>query len=111
MTYLKYKGYHGTIEAQLEYNTLFGQIAFIRDLVTYEATTLKELENEFHISVEAYLEDCAELGKTPDKSFKGSFNVRIGSELHRDAMMQAQKQGINLNELVKQSIEAYVHHG
>ncbi|WP_404831110.1 toxin-antitoxin system HicB family antitoxin [Endozoicomonas euniceicola] len=27
--------------------------------------------------------DCAELGRTPDKPFKGSLNIRIGEELHR----------------------------
>ena len=110
MTYLNYKGYSGTIEPQIENNTLFGKIAFIRDLVTYEATTLKELEKEFHFSVDSYLEDCIELGKEPNKPFKGSFNVRIGSDLHREAMMQAQDQGINLNEFVKQAIETSVHH-
>ena len=45
-----------------------------------------------------------------NKPFKGSFNVRIGSDLHREAMMQAQDQGINLNEFVKQAIETSVHH-
>ena len=108
MTYLKYKGYQGTIEPQIEDDTLFGQIAFIRDLVTYEANTLKQLKKEFQLSVDGYLEDCAELNKTPNKPFKGSFNVRIGSDLHRKAMMQAQQRGVNLNEFVKQSIESFV---
>lgn len=108
MTYLKYKGYQGTIEPQIEDDTLFGQIAFIRDLVTYEADTLKQLKKEFQLSVDGYLEDCAELNKTPNKPFKGSFNVRIGSDLHRKAMMQAQQRGVNLNEFVKQSIESFV---
>jgi predicted HicB family RNase H-like nuclease len=109
MTYLEYKGYSGTIEPELEDNILYGKIAFIRDLVTYEAATLKELEKEFRASVDDYLETCAELNKEPNKPFKGSFNVRIGSDLHREAMMQAQSQGINLNEFVKKAIESSVH--
>ena len=110
MTYLQYKGYSGTIEPELETNTLYGKIAFVRDLVTYEAETLNELEKEFHISVDDYLKDCTELDKEPSKPFKGSFNVRIGSDLHREAMMMAQEQGVNLNEFVKQAIEISLHH-
>ena len=83
MTYLNYKGYKGTIEPQIETGTLYGKLAFIRDLVTYEAKTVSDLEIEFKASVDTYLEDCAELGKSPDKPFKGSLNIRIGEELHR----------------------------
>ena len=110
MTYLKYKGYQGTIEPQLDDNTLFGKVAFIRDLITYEANTLEQLKKEFEFSVDDYLASCEERNKTPNKPFKGSFNVRIGSDLHREAMMQAQDQGINLNEFVKQAIETSIHH-
>ena len=110
MTYLKYKGYQGTIEPQLDDNTLFGKVAFIRDLITYEANTLEQLKKEFEFSVDDYLASCEERNKTPNKPFKGSFNVRIGSDLHREAMMQAQDQGINLNEFVKQAIKTSIHH-
>jgi predicted HicB family RNase H-like nuclease len=63
MSYLKYKGYLGTIEPDLETGELFGKLAFIRDLITYEAETLKALEQAFQESVDGYLESCAELGK------------------------------------------------
>ena len=36
-----------------------------------------------------YLEFCAETGKQPEKPFKGSFNVRIGADLHRKATLAA----------------------
>nr|CBL47421.1 hypothetical protein pPAA3_0030 [Photorhabdus asymbiotica] len=60
MKHLTYKGYIGTIEFDVEDNYLFGKLAYIRDLVTYQATTVKELEDEFKKSVELYLEDCQE---------------------------------------------------
>ena len=47
MKLLNYKGYVGTIEADLENNILFGKLAYIRDLVTYEAESLSELEKNF----------------------------------------------------------------
>ncbi len=75
MSHLKYKGYLGTIEPQLDGETLYGKLALIRDLVTYEAKDLTALEREFVLAVDDYLAFCEEVGKTPDtpcKSFKAS---------------------------------------
>lgn len=95
MTLLHYKGYVGTIEADLENQTLFGKLAYIKDIVTYEATTLADLEKEFQTSVDLYLEDCQTLGREPNKPFKGVFNVRIGEELHRQATIIAGERSLN----------------
>ena len=95
MSYLKYKGYLGTIEPDLETGVLFGKLAFIRDLITYEAETLKTLEQAFQESVDGYLESCAELGKKPDQPFKGTFNVRISPELHRKAVLASSDNSLN----------------
>ena len=76
---------------------------FIRDLITYQATTLKDLEVEFKQSVDAYLQSCTALGKTPDQLFKGTFNVRISPELHRAAAMAAD--GGSLNSFVADAIQ------
>ncbi|MFZ7223810.1 type II toxin-antitoxin system HicB family antitoxin [Avibacterium avium] len=107
MTLLKYKGYVGTIEADLENNVLFGKLAYIRDVVTYEAETLPQLEKEFQTSVELYLQDCQELGRTPDKPFKGVFNVRISEELHRNAVLAAGDLSLNafVAEAIKEKVE------
>lgn len=66
MKHFSYKGYTGTIEIDIEGNFLYGKIASIRDLVTYQATTREELEEEFRASVDIYLRDCEELDKKPD---------------------------------------------
>jgi len=103
MTYLKYKGYLGTIDPDIESGELFGKLAFVRDLVTYEAATLKELQREFHTAVDTYLESCAELGKKPDQPFKGTFNVRISPDLHRAAVI-ASSESSSLNAFVGEAI-------
>ncbi|NOL50145.1 type II toxin-antitoxin system HicB family antitoxin [Pelistega europaea] len=89
MKMMEYKGYIGTIEADFEQDMLFGKLAYIRDVVTYEAHTVADLQKAFEESVDEYLSSCAELHKKPDKPFKGSFNVRIGEELHRQASLAA----------------------
>lgn len=63
--YLEYKGYQGTIEPQDD-GTLYGKVAFIRDLITYEADSLPDLVREFHHSVDDYLADCRDMGRQPD---------------------------------------------
>lgn len=103
MSYLKYKGYLGTIEPDLETGELFGKLAFIRDLVTYEAETLKALEQEFKNSVDEYLASCSELNKQPDQPFKGTFNVRISPELHRKAVLASGDS--SLNAFVSEAIQ------
>lgn len=95
MTYLRYKGYFGTIEPELDTGTLFGKLAFIRDLVTYEAETLPALEAEFKVSVDDYLLACKELNREPNKPCRGSFSVRIGTELHSAAVIAAKDQTLN----------------
>lgn len=106
MNMLHYKGYTGTIEADLDNHNLFGKLAYIRDLVTYEAENLADLQKEFEQSVEQYLQDCAELGKQPDKPFKGVFNVRIGQDLHRQAFELAGDR--SLNTFVMEAIQEKV---
>ena len=102
MTYLRYKGYLGTIEPELESNSLFGKVAHIRDTVTYEGTTLKQLESEFRKSVDLYLASCVELGREPQKPCKGSFSIRTGEALHREAIIAAE--GMSLNAFVCDAI-------
>ena len=108
MSYLKYKGYLGTIEPDLETGELFGKLAFIRDLVTYEAETLKALEKAFIASVDEYLASCEELGKQPDLPFKGTFNVRINPELHRKAVLASSDTSLNafVSEAISEKLES-----
>ena len=106
---LEYKGYTGSIEASIEDHCLFGKILFISDLVTYEAETVSDLEAEFIVAVDDYLLTCKEVGKDPQRPFKGSFNVRISPELHRKAAIEANKASISLNEYTAKAIDAYVN--
>ena len=111
---LKYKGYYGSIESSLEDECLFGRILFISDSIIYEGNTIPELRMAFETAVDNYLEYC-ETSETPaNKPFSGSFNVRVGSELHRLAAIRAYEEGKNLNEVVIAALELYllreVHH-
>ena len=84
---MKYKGFIGTVEVSEADDCLYGKLAHIIDLVTYEADTPRQLTQAFHAAVDDYLETCAELEKEPDQPFKGVFNVRTKPDLHRRLRM------------------------
>lgn len=106
---LSYKGYQGSIETSIEDGILYGSILHIIDKITYEAETIPELKKEFEQAVEFYLEYCAKKGITPDKPFSGTFNIRVGMELHKRATFYSKQFGISLNDLVKSSISEYLN--
>lgn len=66
---------------------------------------MEELEQDFRAGVDEYLEICTEKGIKPQKSFTGTFNIRIPSETHGMAVVKAKELGINLNTFVKNAIE------
>ena len=103
---------HGIYTARVEYSAedrvFFGKLDDITDLVSFEGSTVAELENAFAEAVEDYLALCAATGKTPDKPFKGSFNVRMQPELHRQAALASRERNMSLNQLVVEAVRRFV---
>ena len=105
---LEYKGYHAVIKFDADTFTLRGKIEGINDFVDFQSDNLTTIETEFQKAVDEYLAFCEEVGKEPEKEYKGSFNVRIESSLHRRLAMYASRMGEPLNSTVEKAIEAYV---
>ncbi len=105
---MSYKGYYGSVHYSDEDRVFHGKIEFIRSLISYEGRDVKSLRKAFEDAVDDYLELCAEEGKKPEKPFKGSFNVRTGSDLHRKAALFAKAKGTNLNNVVAEALEKYL---
>lgn len=105
---LEYKGYHAKVEFDSESMSLFGKIEGINDLVTFESKDLLSVEAEFQSAVDDYLEFCKEVGKEPEKEYKGTFNVRISPALHKQLYVIALKNGDTLNASVEKAISMYV---
>src|SRR5476649_334362 len=101
---MHYKGYYGSIEASVEDNCLFGKLQFIRALVSYEGQTVAELEAAFKEAVDDYLDTCQQLNQAPEMPCKGSFNVRVGHDLHLAAALTATRQKVTLNDLTRQAL-------
>ena len=105
--YLEYKGYNGTVEYSADDNCLFGQVIGITDSISYEGTDIASLKQDFEASVDDYLALCTRIHKEPQKTYKGSFNVRITPELHRKLDLIAQSSHQTLNAVVAEALTNY----
>lgn len=101
---LEYKGYNGSVEFSPEDNILFGKVIGIRSLISYEGESVQELKADFEAAVDDYLELCEEKGIQPEKTYKGSLNVRFSPETHRRASLIASAEHISLNQFIENSV-------
>ena len=105
---MEYKGYIGSVEFSDDDGVFFGKVMGIRSLISYEGTNAKELVDDFHGAIDEYLELCREQGKAPEKAYKGSFNVRVSPELHRQAALCATAHEMTLNNLVENAMRKFL---
>jgi predicted HicB family RNase H-like nuclease len=98
---LQYQNYYASVHFSADDEVFYGKILGINDLVSFEGSSVKELKKAFKDAVEDYLEMCAEVGKVPEKTYKGTFNVRVPVTLHKEASLFAAVHNITLNEFVK----------
>ncbi len=101
---LSYKNYNGTVEYSKEDKCLFGKVIGIKSLLSYEGDSVQELEEDFQDVIDRYLEDCKERNIEPEQPYKGTFNVRISPELHRNIAVYAIEHGKSLNAVVEEVI-------
>ena len=107
---LQYKGYDGSVEYSAEDRILHGSLLGIRDAIVYEGADVDSLESNFRAAVDEYLAFCAAEGKTPDQPFKGSFNIRVGTDLHKRAALFAEEHNQKLNTVVSMALEEFLTH-
>ncbi len=103
-----YREYSGSINYDRDEDCFHGRIEGIEDLITFEGRSVAELKRSFRESIEDYERVCAAAGKKPEKSYRGTFNVRISAELHREIARLSLKQGLTLNQFVKKALERSV---
>ncbi|MEA1967185.1 MAG: type II toxin-antitoxin system HicB family antitoxin, partial [Thermodesulfobacteriota bacterium] len=63
-----------------------------------------DLENEFHVSVDTYLDFCRELDELPEKPYSGKFVLRLSPDVHRSVALAAQVSNQSLNTWASQHL-------
>lgn len=97
---MEYKGYHATIEYDNDDELFIGNVFGIVDSLNFHGTSTEELREMFHQCIDNYLDFCKSVNKNPEKEFKGTFNVRIPTKLHRTIAFNAAEQHITLNQYI-----------
>jgi predicted HicB family RNase H-like nuclease len=98
---LQYQQYFASVHFSSDDEVFYGRILGINDLVSFEGASVKDLKKSFKEAVEDYIETCKAISKNPEKTYKGTFNVRVPADLHKEAAHFAAVHNITLNEFVK----------
>ena len=102
---MEYKGYMAKVVFEPEGKVFFGRVLNICDVLTFEGTSVKALEKEFHATVDDYLEMCAERSEKPDRPYTGNLRLRMDPDLHRRAAAVAEAEGKSLNAFMVEVLE------
>jgi len=102
---MTYKEYIGSVHFNAEDEVFYGKIEGIEDLISFEGKSVNELKMAFEEAVEDYVDLCNRENKDIEKSYKGSFNVRIPPDLHRKVKRTAVQMGLSLNQFIQKAVE------
>lgn len=80
----------------------------IRKNISYEGEDVRSLIRNFHEAVDGYLADCSKTGTEPEKAYKGTFNVRVSENLHREAALYGLNNNMSLNSIVENALQNMV---
>jgi len=93
------KGYTGIFEFDPSIDAFHGRVIGLQDVVTFEGRSIEELRREMEESVDDYLDLCAEVGKEPERPYRGEFLVRTTPDVHRAVATAAEAEGMSLKRL------------
>lgn len=65
---MEYKGYHAKFEYDRNDNIFVGEVCGIADSLNFHGSTIGELTEMFHQSIDNYLELCKTANKLPEKA-------------------------------------------
>ena len=101
---MNYKGYTGYAEYDDSARVFHGEVVDTRDVITFQGTTVEEIEEAFRESVDDYLDFCEQRGEQPDRPFSGRLMVRLPPNLHRRLFILARREGKSLNQLIAERL-------
>jgi predicted HicB family RNase H-like nuclease len=108
MSNFKYRDLTASIKYSEEDGMFVGQITDIDSLILFSGSSVDELKSEFRNAVDEYYEHCEQLNVEPQKPYSGTFNVRVGKDIHRQIAAIARLKKISLNETVKKALYRYI---
>lgn len=72
---MNYKGYVGQVEYDDAAGIFHGEVINLRDVITFQGTTVDELRQAFQMSIDDYLEACVQRGEEPEKPLAYAYEM------------------------------------
>ena len=101
---MKYKGYLGQVIYDDEAKIFHDEVIGLKDVITFQGTTVKEINKAFIDSIDDYLEWCAERSEKPERTYSGNLRIRITPGLHAQLSREATLNKISLNSLIEEKL-------
>lgn len=102
-------GYRAVIQYDPEIELFRGEFVGLNGGADFYASDIEGLKREGGISLQVFLDMCAEDGVDPVRAFSGKFNVRVPPSLHADLAQAAAAEGKSLNQWVLDRLDQCAH--
>jgi len=102
---MEYNGYVGIVEYDSEAKLFHGDVINTRDVITFQGTTVEEIDKSFKESIDDYINWCISEKVEPEKPYSGKFNLRLSPELHKEVAISARKLKISINNFVEKALK------
>jgi predicted HicB family RNase H-like nuclease len=102
---MSHRGYTGSVEYDSQDRIFHGRVTGITDVVTFQGTSVEELEASFRSSVDIYLDLCTKNGLEPQRPYSGRFVIRLSPEMHRDVSIAARTARSSMNSWITEAIQ------
>ncbi len=103
---MKYKGYQAKVEFDDDRNLFHGEVLGIRDVITFQGRSVKDLRTALKNSVDDYVAFCKSRGEAPEKAYSGRFVIRLTTKQHQKIAEAAKKSGLSLNRWISNRLAA-----
>lgn len=109
MNTMSYKGYTARVDFDERDSIFVGRVLGLRDIISFEGSTVAKLRAEFEAAINDFLHDCAERGIAPEKPASGKIMLRVPPEIHAAATVAAQASGKSLNQWATEALRDAAH--
>lgn len=109
MNTMSYKGYTARVDFDDRDSIFVGRVLGLRDIISFEGSTVAKLRAEFEAAISDFLRDCAARGIAPEKPASGKIMLRVPPEIHAAATVAAQASGKSLNQWATEALRDAAH--
>lgn len=99
-----YKNYEADVEFDEDAAIFHGEVVNTsRDVITFQGSSVGELIQAFHDSVDDYLEMCSSRGEEPEPPMSSSLRVTVPPEVGRKIMLEAKHEGKTVDTYISEA--------